>query len=292
MKSYLKHKILNLIDIKELTAAEYLDFEGKYKEYVEKHDFWELCFIEKGEIEVSVENETHRVNEKQLVLIPPDKSHSYYSEKGNENKVFVICFQCFSQALRPLGGIKFDLEAETFSCMKKIISECLDTFLMDENELLKVVSTPVIGGQQMVILLIECLLINLLRTFSSKENSGIVFLNSENFYENLVDTVISFLAENVNKKLTLDEIGAKFSYSKSFLCKTFKNQTGCGIISYFNNLKVEEAKILLTETCRTVTEISYSLGFQEVKYFDYIFKKHTGLSPATFRQKNKKGEEK
>ena len=292
MKLYLKHRILNLIEIKELTAVEYLDFAGKYNNYLEKHDFWELCFVEKGKIELKIEDKSQTLEEESLILIPPDKNHSYHTAGGDENKVFVICFQCFSQALRPLGGIKFDLEAETFSCMKKLISECLDTFLMDENELLKVVSTPVIGGQQMVILLIECLLINLLRTFSSKENSGIVFLNSENFYENLVDTVISFLAENVNKKLTLDEIGAKFSYSKSFLCKTFKNQTGCGIISYFNNLKVEEAKILLTETCRTVTAISYSLGFQEVKYFDYIFKKHTGLSPATFRQKNKKGEEK
>jgi len=41
MKTYLRHKVLNVVDIKELTAIEYLDFEGKYKEYVEKHDFWE-----------------------------------------------------------------------------------------------------------------------------------------------------------------------------------------------------------------------------------------------------------
>ena len=48
MKTYLKHKIQNVIDIKSLFALEYLDFEGKYKNYVESHGFWEICYIEKG----------------------------------------------------------------------------------------------------------------------------------------------------------------------------------------------------------------------------------------------------
>ena len=42
MKTYLRHKICNVIDIKDLIALEYLDFEGKYRDYVEAHDFWEL----------------------------------------------------------------------------------------------------------------------------------------------------------------------------------------------------------------------------------------------------------
>ena len=38
MKTYLRHRIQNVVDVKELIALEYLDFEGKYKEYVEKHN--------------------------------------------------------------------------------------------------------------------------------------------------------------------------------------------------------------------------------------------------------------
>ncbi|MBO5454478.1 MAG: AraC family ligand binding domain-containing protein, partial [Clostridia bacterium] len=173
MKSYLKHKILNLIDIKELTAVEYLDFEGKYKGYLDKHDFWELCFVEKGEVKLTVEEETKTVAESTLILIPPDKSHTYYSETGKDNKAFVVCFQCLSQALNPLAEIKFELNSENHNCMKKIISESLATFRMNENELLEVTDNPAIGGQQMIILHLECLLINLLRLLASKEKSDI-----------------------------------------------------------------------------------------------------------------------
>ena len=288
MKSYLKHKIFNLIDIKELTAVEYLDFEGKYRDYVEKHDFWELCYTRKGEIEVTIEGNTQLLEENRLILIPPDKDHSYYSADGNKNKVFVICFQCFSQALRPLSETKFDLKSELIDYMEKIIAEILATFRMNEEDLLEVMPTPVIGGQQMIILLLECLLINLLRLLSSKENSGIVFLSGEDFYRNLAETVISFLQENINQKLSLDEICTKFNYSRSFLCKIFKSQTGDTIISCFNKIKVEEAKKLLAKTNMKINEISYSLGFQEVKYFDYIFKKYAGVSPAVFRERKYK----
>ena len=286
MKSYLKHKILNLVDIKELTAVEYLDFEGKYKGYVEKHDFWELCFTQKGEIGVTIDKEYQTLSENSLILIPPDKSHSYFSAEGNQNKVFVICFQCFSQALRPLSKIKFDLDSKNHNLILKVVEESLSTFRMNEKELLEMMPTPVIGGQQMIILLLETIFINLLRYLSSKENSNIVFLNDDNFYKNLVDTIISFLKENTNKKLSLDEICFKFNYSKSFLCKVFKAQTGETIITFFNKLKVSEAKKLLEQKEKSTTVIANSLGFQEVKYFDYIFKKYTGLSPAAYREKH------
>ncbi len=288
MKSYLKHKILNLVEIKSLTAIEYLNFEGKYKDYVEKHDFWELCFVEKGKIELTIEDESQTVEEGSLILIPPEKNHSYHTISEEENKVFVICFQCFSQALSPLAEIKFEINSENYDYMRKIITESLATFRTNENELLEVVKTPVIGGQQMIILHLECLLINFLRILASKENSNIVFLNEDNFYENLVDAIISYLQYNIDEKLSLDEICDKFSYSKSFLCKTFKIQTGDTIISFFNKMKIQEAEKLLKGTDQNVTTIAYSLGFQEVKYFDYTFKKYVGVSPATYR-KNIKG---
>ena len=46
-----------------------------------------------------------------------------------------------------------------------------------------------------------------------------------------------------------------------------------------------EAKRLLAETDRSVTDIAGSLGFQEVKYFDAVFKKSTGMTPVKYRNK-------
>ena len=80
---------------------------------------------------------------------------------------------------------------------------------------------------------------------------------------------------------------ARFNYSRSFICRIFKEETGETLITYFNRVKIEEAKNLLLNTDNTVTEISEMLGFSEVKYFGVIFKKQVGKSPAAYRLAHK-----
>ncbi|HEX7015192.1 MAG TPA: helix-turn-helix domain-containing protein, partial [Cyclobacteriaceae bacterium] len=46
----------------------------------------------------------------------------------------------------------------------------------------------------------------------------------------------------------------------------------------------QEAKILLKQTTWNISEIAYCLGFEEVAHFSNFFKKHTKVSPATFRE--------
>lgn len=285
MKTYLRHKVLNVIDIKELTALEYLDFEGKYKEYVEKHDFWEMCFVEKGDVTLNIEGAKYALSANDSVLIPPDSTHSYFSENGNESRAFVICFECLSQPLKSLSGISFNLTGTAYQCMKLVISEYRHTFSTDENEQLQLLGNPNFGGQQAIIVQLEYLLICLLRMLSAEKNPEIVFLNEERFYQDLVDLIIDYFKENIQRKISLEELCARFNYSRSFLCKTFREQTGETLFSYFNRLKIDEAKRLLKRTEHTVSEISEKLGFSEVKYFGASFKKTVGKSPTEYRSK-------
>ena len=284
MKTYLRHRSLNVIDVKELIALEYLDFEGKYKNYVEKHDFCELCYVEKGNIELCLENERLMLCRDSIVFIEPDTVHSYFSENGNSNKVFVICFECPSHPLKALSGVRFSPDDSRSYCVKKIIEECKNTFRTNENDQLELLSSPSFGGQQAIILQLEYLLIDLLRQLSSEKNSDIVFLNGEKFYPDLVDIIVGYLRSNVNRKVTLDDICDKFNYSRSFICKIFKEQTGESLITYFNKLKIEEAKRLLSDTEMSISSISELLGFSEAKYFGVMFKKQVGISPAAYRK--------
>lgn len=285
MKSYIRHRIRNVVDIKELIALEVLDFEGKYQNYVETHDFWELCFVIHGKIALVLEEETISLSHHQLILVPPNKKHAYRSEKGNENRVFVVCFDSFSQMLNAIREKVFSVDSLQMDCMEKIMEECAATFRMNESDQLEVLPSPQFGGQQALLLLLEYLLIGLVRKMSVDKNSDIVFFSDENFHADLAKTVLRYLRENIQKKITLADICSKFSYSRSFLCKTFKEQTGQTLIAYVNRLKMEEAERLLKETALSVTEIACHLSFSEVKYFDATFKKHTGLTPVAYRRR-------
>ena len=286
MKTYLRHRVCNVIDIKELIALEYLDFEGKYRNYVEAHDFWELCYVVQGQISLYLDDVHMPLTDHQLILIPPNRKHAFLSEAGNVNRVFVVCFDSFSQGLLPVSGNAFSPDPLQLTCMERIISESATTFRMNESGHLEILSDPLFGGQQALMLQLEYLLICLVRRMSVEQNSGIVFFSDENFYADLVNAILRFLRKNVHQKLSLDEICGKFSYSKSFLCKIFKEHTGETLIACFNRLKMEEAARLLTESAQSITAIAGALGYPDVKYFDAIFKKHTGLTPVSYRTAN------
>ena len=287
MKTYIRHRSLNVVDVKELIALEYLDFEGKYKNYTEKHDFCELCFVLHGEITLTTEDGAISLSKQEMVLIEPNTEHSYFSASGNHNSAFVICFECPSSAVRSLSGRKFMLNPDQQFCIKKIIDESNTTFRTNEKDMLELLSIPSFGGQQSIILLIEYLLIDLIRQSSAEKNPDIIFLNGENFYPDLVELIKRYLERNIGKRLTLDDVSKKFNYSRSFICKIFKEETGESLITYFNRIKIEEAMRLLRETDRRASEISELLGFSEPKYFGAIFKKQVGISPASYRKKTR-----
>ena len=124
MRSYIRHRIFNVIDIKELIVLEYPDFAGKYKNYEESHDFWELCFVQKGSIELETDETTFIVGENEIALISPNKRHSYHSGDDKNNTVFVICFQSFSQSLKAMSDMKFNSDPTITGIMNTIIDEC------------------------------------------------------------------------------------------------------------------------------------------------------------------------
>lgn len=283
MKTYLRHRTLNVIDVKELIALEYLDFEGKYKNYVESHNFYELCCVGKGEVTLELDGDGHVLTSGDLIVIPPGCKHSYSSKDGNQSRAFVICFECTSHTLRLLSGASFATTEDETYCVKRIIAECKSTFRMNERDQLELLCSPSFGGQQAIILQLEYLLIGLLRRHLSEKRSDVVFLSKEKFYPDLVDIITDYLRDNVRQRISLKDVCERFNYSRSFICKIFKEQTGESLISYFNRLKIDEAKKLLCDTDMTVISISELLGFSEAKYFGVTFKKQEGVSPQAYR---------
>lgn len=284
MKTYLRHKICNVIDVKELIALEFLDFEGKYRNYEEEHDFWELCFVSEGEISICIDGKKSLLAKNQLILISPSKKHSYHSERGNQNKAFVICFDSFSQSLDAISEYILTLESTQLSCMSLIEEESKATFRTNESDHLTVLEAPLFGGQQALLLQLEYLLISLVRSLSSEKSAEIVFFSDENFHEELVNAILRYLRENIHKKISLGDVCERFNYSRSFICKAFKNQTGESLITCFNRMKAKKAAKILSETTKSVTDIAMELGFKEIKYFDTVFKKHYGVSPIQYRE--------
>jgi len=87
--------------------------------------------------------------------------------------------------------------------------------------------------------------------------------------------------------LSLDRISEEFQITSTYLCYVIKEQTGVSYKKYLTELRMEEAKRLLKETPLRIIDISQATGYNDVSYFIKVFQKHTGLTPAKYRDMQK-----
>lgn len=102
--------------------------------------------------------------------------------------------------------------------------------------------------------------------------------------ESLSEKIVRYIKRNRNRNITSKDICEKFSCSRSYMSSEFNKFTGKGIREFINELRIEDAKLLLKNSCLTVTEIALSVGFTDSNYFSSIFKSYIGESPMKYRK--------
>lgn len=83
---------------------------------------------------------------------------------------------------------------------------------------------------------------------------------------------------------SLIDLSKQVGLSKTKMCSLFKEFYGEGIMTYYNNLKIEKAKELLQNENISISEISDRLSIENKSYFTRWFKSHTGQLPTHFRK--------
>lgn len=68
------------------------------------------------------------------------------------------------------------------------------------------------------------------------------------------------------------------------LKRRFKQATGCSLIDYIQNLRIEKAKQLLESTELDTETVSETCGYEDVSFFRRLFKRLSGVSPAQYRK--------
>ncbi len=95
--------------------------------------------------------------------------------------------------------------------------------------------------------------------------------------------ILQFLNE-YHTNITLDDLCRHFGRSKSHISHTFKKSSGMSIRAYCNLLKLADAKKLLSETNRSVTDIALDTGFNDTSYFVHLFSEKYGITPLQYRK--------
>lgn len=298
--SSIKRQLKNpdvLIQIENIVTIYYKEFTKKYTFKGESHDFWELVYIDKGEVEVTANEVSHHLSDGDIIFHKPNEFHSIRGNGEVASNVLIISFFSSSKMMSFFEDKVMSLTEDERSLLGFFIKESKRVFVEDLGRIYEEESrlaSPFIGAEQMMYIYLQQFLIRLIRlditpSLEMKESKPSMLKKS--FKDETINSIVVYLQKNMRHSILLDDICNEFFLSKTYLKKSFKKETGYTVMSYLRVLRMEEAKKLIRESNMSFTEISQDLGFETVHYFSTYFKKSEGLSPREYEKSIKIYEE-
>jgi two-component system response regulator YesN len=104
--------------------------------------------------------------------------------------------------------------------------------------------------------------------------------SADNHHRDTVDYMIRFAEENYGKNICLEDLAKKLPFSRNYLNHVFKLNTGETFTNFLIRVRMEKAKALLREGRYYVYEIAEMVGYKNIPYFSYIFRRYTGFKPS------------
>lgn len=100
--------------------------------------------------------------------------------------------------------------------------------------------------------------------------------------------LIDYVRGNYRTELSLKDISQRFHMNLTYCSEYFKKAAGKNFSDYVKDLRMKEAGELLTHTGLTIAAICDRVGYRDYYYFNKVFKRHFGITPARFRTDYKK----
>ena len=104
------------------------------------------------------------------------------------------------------------------------------------------------------------------------------------FSNNLVCNIIEYIDNNINDKITVENISKRFYFNRFYIMKLFKRELDITICDYINTKRIYNSTKLIKTTNYSMLTIGLLNGFYSLEYFSETFKKIIGVSPIKFKK--------
>lgn len=104
---------------------------------------------------------------------------------------------------------------------------------------------------------------------------------------NLTYDIMDYLHKEFDKPFSMDALSKKFNYSKDYISRKLKRETGYTPFSYMQAIRLQTAKELLSNTDYSIDRIAKQIGYCDVSQFYKAFKGNTGKPPGQWRENSR-----
>ena len=235
-------------------------------------DEYQLLYItEGGGFFESASMSRQRVDAGTVILLFPGEWHNYAPDESIGWQEFWVGFQ--GQIIDNL--VRGSYFARDNALLKIGISNTIVSLYRDA---IRLAAKESIGCQQMV----SGIVMHILSAVYYKCRNGFAEANRT---EEIINDARQLMRERVHHSLRTEDVAEALGVGYSWLRQTFKRVTGTSPTQYKNRLLMSRAKELLVVENQTITEIAYTLGFENVGQFSTAFRKMEGVTPRQFRRK-------
>ncbi|MDD2972779.1 MAG: response regulator [Lachnospiraceae bacterium] len=93
-----------------------------------------------------------------------------------------------------------------------------------------------------------------------------------------------YINDYFNQSISLEYVSTMVGFNPAYFSTLFKRETGKNFTEYIVEVRMQNAKQLLTQTNMDIVSVANEVGYTDIKYFSKIFKKATGVNPSEYRR--------
>lgn len=289
------YQLKEQISIRSMVTCFYAGLSKTFRYDGEMHDFWEIVYVDKGQVEARTDARPYLLKQGDLLFHEPNEFHNLISDGKIAPDVFIVTFVCDSTMMSFFAEHKLFRPGEyERSILARLMNEGIQVYgsgtasesgaeAVPEPGALSFHGSPsTFASEQLVKIYLELLLIQLIRNHGRKDDRTLVSSTRNNQANLLVKKISAYIAANLHVKWKLRQLCAELGIGRTQINLLFKEATGLGIVEYANQMKIEQAKAYIREEIYNFTEIAEKLGYNGIHYFSRCFKKATDMTPSEY----------
>lgn len=258
--------------------------------YQHWHDEIELFYLEQGDIEFMIEDNSYCLHSGEAVLIPPNLLHMASKQNQEVCSFFAFVFSpvlftdsftgsAYARFVQPLkhNGLAYictlspeiNWQKELLQFLKKILS-------FYERQDIEVWELELHG-----------LLYQLWNLYYMNHMSAISLSGSYDKLYNKLRPSIAYIHQSYASDLTIQQLSKQSGLCVGTFCRYFKELTGLTPFAYLARYRIRKSCEALLNTEQKITQIANQCGFNNISYFNRSFLQHVKCKPSEYRKQQR-----
>ena len=259
--------ISSSLDISEIYTKFYQEKGTNYNFSGEKHSYWELTYVDKGELLTTIDGVSYHLKQGDLIFYAPMQFHTQSTFEKISSSYLTINFKMNFNHADLLCNKIFSLQRDSYFIVTKLIEE-----LSNDN----------LYSNDLSLCYLKQLIIQMLRLDNSHFHSKPTTHMQQTYENELLNDILLYIDNNIYEKISVSTLCEHFCISTSMLHSLFRKNMNNTAKNYINELKLSKSKELIRNSTHTLSEISEMLGFSSIHYFSKKFKSYFNISPTEY----------